>query len=183
MILETRRLVLRDYNKRDATDIAEGLNNMGVSKWLAYVPYPYTRKDAKEWIRRCAEAVRKGKKRTNYDFAIVLKSENRVIGGVGLGNVNRVQGLAGGGIWLNAKYHGHGYGTEALGECIKFAFTKLKLRRIELGFFKGNPTSFRMQKKFGFRVEGMRRKGFRCMADGRLKDEYITGLLKEEWKK
>jgi RimJ/RimL family protein N-acetyltransferase len=38
-----------------------------------------------------------------------------------------------------------------------------------------------MQEKFGYKVEGKRRKAFRCMADGKIKDEYITGLLKDEW--
>jgi RimJ/RimL family protein N-acetyltransferase len=38
-----------------------------------------------------------------------------------------------------------------------------------------------MQKKFGYKVEGLKRKAFRCMADGKLKDECITALLKEEW--
>jgi RimJ/RimL family protein N-acetyltransferase len=39
-----------------------------------------------------------------------------------------------------------------------------------------------MQRKFGFKIEGLRRKGYKCMADGKLKDEYITALLKEDWK-
>ena len=183
MRLETKRLILRDITKADADDLVEGLNNLKISKWLAYVRHPYTRKDAKEWIRRCAKNIRKGKGRTSYDFVIVLKSENKVIGGVGLGEVNRIHGLTGGGIWLNAKYHGHGYGTEALAGCVKFGFTKLKLRRIELGFYRGNRASFRMQKKLGFRIEGIRRKRYRCMADGRVRDECITGLLREEWKR
>jgi len=37
-----------------------------------------------------------------------------------------------------------------------------------------------MQEKFGYRIEGLRRKAFKCMADGEFKDEYITGLLREE---
>jgi len=38
-----------------------------------------------------------------------------------------------------------------------------------------------MLEKFGYQVEGLRRKAFRCLADGRLKDECLTGLLVEEW--
>lgn len=38
-----------------------------------------------------------------------------------------------------------------------------------------------MQEKLGYKIEGLRRKAFVCMADGEVKDEYITGLLKEEW--
>jgi [ribosomal protein S5]-alanine N-acetyltransferase len=40
-----------------------------------------------------------------------------------------------------------------------------------------------MQEKFGYKLEGMKRRAFKCMADGKIKDEYITGLLIEDWKK
>ena len=183
MKIETKRLVLREWEKEDIKDLIEGLNNYEVSKWLAAVPHPYTKKDAEKWIKYCTENAKKGKERNSYDFAIELKSERKVIGGTSLDKINRFQGTAGGGIWINAKYHGQGYGTEAFGERIKFAFNKLKLRRLENGFLKGNASSFKMQKKFGYKIEGRGRKAFRCMADGKIKDEYVTGLLKEEWKK
>ncbi len=182
MKLETKRLILREWKKNDLNDLVEGLNNLRVAKWLAFVPYPYTKKDAEKWIKHCMENANQ-RERNSYDFAIELKSEKKVIGGVSLDKINRLQGTAGGGIWLNAEYHGKGYGSEAFGARIKFAFNKLKLRRLENGFVKGNPSSIKIQKRFGYKIEGMRRKAFRCMADGKIKDEYITGLLKEEWKK
>ncbi len=183
MRLETKRLILREWKEEDINDLVEGLNNLKVSKWLAKAPYPYTKKDAKGWIRFCIENAKKGNARNSYYFAIELKSEKKVIGGVGLERIDKFQGTAGGGIWINANYHGKGYGTEAFGERIKFAFNKLKLRRLENGYLKGNPSSFKMQEKFGYKLEGMKRKAFKCMADGKIKDEYITGLLRVDWKK
>ncbi|MDE1834637.1 MAG: hypothetical protein KGH64_04830, partial [Candidatus Micrarchaeota archaeon] len=53
MRLETKRLILRDWNKNDIDDLIDGLNNYDVSKWLTLVPYPYTKKDAKNWITHC----------------------------------------------------------------------------------------------------------------------------------
>ena len=76
-----------------------------------------------------------------------------------------------------------GYGTEALGALLNFAFNKLKLRRVEAGVFFGNPASGKLLEKFGAKQEGLRRKSNRCKADGKIKDEIIYGLLKEEWKK
>ncbi|MFA5406655.1 MAG: GNAT family protein [Candidatus Nanoarchaeia archaeon] len=181
MRLETKRLILREWTKKDVDDIVEGLNNLAVSKWLAAVPHPYTRKDALEWVSRSLRNARQ-KERIAYAFAIELKSERKVIGGLTLDKINKFQGTAGGGIWLNAKYHGHGYGTEAWGERIRFAFEDLGLRRLDNGYFKGNKASQRMQEQFGYKVEGLRREGFRCKADGKIKDEYTTGLLKKEWK-
>lgn len=102
----------------------------------------------------------------SYKFANELKAEKKVIGGVTLDKINKYQGTAGGGIWINANYHGHGYGAEAFGRRIEFAFNELKLRRLENGFFDGNSSSFKMQERFGYIIEGKRRKAFRCMADG-----------------
>ena len=174
LVIETERLVLRAFKLTDADDIVEGLNNLNVSKWLAFVPYPYTREDAIKYIEDSIN-------NKLYNFAIVLKSENKVIGSTQLSNISEIHGTAGGGIWINEKYHGNGYGTEAWGARIRYAFNELGLRRLENGYFEGNESSFKMQEKFGYKNEGVRRKKFISMATGKVEDEYITGLLKEEW--
>ena len=92
LIIETERLILRPYKLSDVDDIVEGLNNINVSKWLAFVPYPYTLEDAKDYIQKSID--------TNaYNFAIVLKSENKVIGATQLSDISNIHGTAGGGIW------------------------------------------------------------------------------------
>ena len=101
-----------------------------------------------------------GKRIDSYEFAIELKSEKKVIGGLSLNKINNFQGTAGGGIWLNKKYHNKGYGSEAFAERLKFAFNKLKLRRVETGFLKGNKSSFKMLKRMGYKLEGMKREAF-----------------------
>ncbi len=167
----------------DVEDLVEGLNDLKVTRWLAFAPHPYTKRDAVAWVRNCLKNARKRGERDSYEFAIELKAEKKVIGGTSLSGINSFQGTAGGGIWINSKYHDKGYGSEAFEARLRFAFDKLKLRRIENGFFKGNPSSYEMQRKFGYKIEGVRRKGLRCRADGKLRDEIITGLLKEEWEK
>jgi ribosomal-protein-alanine N-acetyltransferase len=181
MRLETERLILREWKRTDIGDLVEGLNNPRVSTWLAFVPHPYTRDDAGSWIRRCVGNARKGKERLSYEFAIELKSEGKVIGGVSLDRISKVHGTAGGGIWLNEKFQGRGYGTKAFGERIRFAFEDPGLRRLENGFLKENPSSLRVQARFGYRIEGVKREAYRCLADGKLKHECITGLLRDEW--
>ena len=181
--LETARLILRHWNPSDIPALVEGLNDLSVARWLAFVPHPYTLEDAGRWIDHCTSAASKPASPAGYEFAIELKSERKAIGGVSLRQISSVHGTAGGGIWLSTKYHGYGYGSEAFGEKIRFAFEDLKLRRLENGFFKGNEASRAMQERLGYQVEGERRQAYRSMADGELKDEVLTGLLKEEWKK
>ena len=181
MKLETNRLILRDWQDNDIDDLTEGLNNINVTKWLAFVPCPYSREDAENWIAYCTNNIKNGNK-NSFEFAIELKLENKVIGGTSVENINIFHGTAGGGIWLNEKYQRYGYGAEAFGEKIRFSFEELGLRRLENGFFNGNIGSQKMQEKFGYKIEGVKRKKYRCMADSEYKDEIITGLLKEEWK-
>ena len=174
IIIETERLILRQWNMDDIDDMVEGLNNINVTKWLAGAPFPYTVKDAESFIKQSIE-------NNLYNFAIVLKSENKVIGGTQLTDISIENGTAGGGIWINENYQGYGYGTEAFGARIKFAFEVLRLRRLENGYFKGNEKSHKMQLRFGYKDEGIRRKRFVSKATGKIEDEYITGLLKDEW--
>lgn len=147
------------------------------------MPHPYTRADAERWIAYCTQLSEHGPDRENYEFAIEQAAQQKAIGGVSLTRVSRLHGTAGGGIWINARFQGQGYGAEAFGEKIRFAFVELQLRRLENGFFKGNQASFAMQQRFGYQLEGERRQAYRCMADGTLKNECITGLLKAEWRK
>ena len=181
--LETKRLVLREWTASDIPDLIEGLNDLNVARWLALVPHPYTMEAAEQWIAYCTGLAEAGKDRSGYEWAIELRSERKTIGGVSLARISRLHGTAGGGIWLNARYQGHGYGLEAFGEKVRFAFEELGLRRLENGYFPGNEASQAMQEKLGYRSEGVRRQAYRCLADGEFKDECLTGLLVEEWRR
>ena len=177
MKIESKRLILRNWEDGDVEDIVDGLNNIEVAKWMAGVPYPYTENDAKQFIEHA-----KGQdENVKISLAIVLKANNKVIGGTEIRNINKKDGTAGGGIWLNEKYQKNGYGTEAFSTRNKYCFEILKLRRIENGYFRGNEKSRRMQLKLGYKDEGIRRKKFLCLATNEYVDECITGLLKEEF--
>ena len=178
MIIESERLILRSWEYEEIDDLIEGLNNINVSKWLAAVPYPYTKKDAEKFIDYAKQLDKDSK---GMMLAIVLKENNKVIGGTSIESINKKDGTAGGGIWLNEKYQKNGYGTEAFSTRIKYAFEVLGLRRIENGYFSGNEKSKNMQHKLGYKDEGIRRKKYLCLATNEYTDECITGLLKEEF--
>ena len=177
MKIESKRLILRNWEDSDVEDIVEGLNNIEVSKWMASVPYPYTENDAKKFI----EYAKSQDENVKISLAIVLKSSNKVIGGTEIRNINKKDGTCSGGIWLNEKYQKNGYGTEAFSSRNRYCFDILGLRRIENGYFKGNDKSHNMQLKLGYKDEGVRRKKLFCLATNEYVDECVTGLLKEEF--
>ena len=96
IILESERLILRPWENEDVNDLQEGLNNLEVSKWLAFVPYPYTTDYARAFINFAQNT-------NDYEFAIVLKEESKVIGGTSLSNISNIHKTAGGGIWISQK--------------------------------------------------------------------------------
>lgn len=177
MILETERLRLRPWSASDMNDLIEGLNNYNVSKWLSRVPYPFTEDHAKKWIDYCASI----DNNNCYEFAVELRSEGKVIGGVTLDRIDWLQGTAGGGIWINERYQRMGYGTEAFSERLRFAFVDLDLRRMENGCFPGNASSQKILYRLGYSVEGIRRQSLICLADGEYRDEIISGLIRADW--
>ena len=178
MEIDGKRIVLRSWKDEDIEDMVEGLNNINVSKWLAAVPYPYTEKDAKDFISKAKQLEQNSK---DLMLAIVLKEDNKVIGGISIENINKKDGTCTGGIWLNEKYQKNGYGTEAFSVRAEYCFEKLGLRRLENGYFANNEKSKKMQEKLGYKNEGIRRKRYLCLATNEYNDECITGLLKEEF--
>jgi len=182
MKLETKRLILRDIETKDAKDIVANVNNLNVSRNLLVVPYPYSMKDAKEWIKDCKKNARKNP-REGYSLGIELKLEKKLIGSIGLHKVNRYQGTAQIGYWLGENYWRKGYMYEAASKVLDFAFNKLKLRRLDIEAFAENRGSNELIKKLGFRYEGTRVKRLRSKADGKIHDEIKYGLLKKDYKK
>ena len=177
MKIESKRIILRSFEDDDIQDLVEGLNNINVSKWMGGVPFPYTESDARYFI----EQAKIQNENMKIALAIVLKENNKLIGGTEIRNINHKDGTASGGIWLNEKYQKNGYGTEAFSARNKYCFEVLGLRRIENGYFRGNEKSRKMQIKLGYKDEGIRRKKFLCLATNEYVDECITGLLKEEF--
>lgn len=78
MKIETERLILREWQLDDVEDIIEGLNDFDTAKNLT-VPFPYKKEQAETFINKHLK-----NDENNYYFAIVLKSENKVIGGTSL---------------------------------------------------------------------------------------------------
>jgi|WetSurMetagenome_2_1015567.scaffolds.fasta_scaffold583321_1 [ribosomal protein S5]-alanine N-acetyltransferase len=182
MELSTKRLVIRDYKKLDLKSLEKNINDLDISRNLLVVPYPYTKKDAEWWISHCKEEMQKSP-RSKYSFAIELKSERMLVGGIGLDKVDLYQGTAEVGYWLGKKYWRQGLMSEALGQVVQFAFEELKLRRIDLNAFVENTASNELAKKFGFVYEGTGRQKVRAKADGAVHDENYYGLLKQDWEK
>jgi len=182
MELKTKRLILRPLKKSDWKDIVEGVGELDVAKMTKSIPYPYTKKDALEWINKNIKKNRK-KEKESYNFALELKSEKKVIGDIDLSKINKFSGTATTGSWINKQYWRKGYITEAKIAVNDFAFNKLKLRKLNSEVFKNNKASNATQKKVGYKLEGIEKEQVRSLSTKEIHDVNLYGLLKEDWRK
>ncbi len=176
MEIITKRLILRPVDKKDASDVVENVNNIKVSKYLAVVPYPYTKKDAYSWIN-------KKKKNDDLTFVIAQKKDNHVIGAIGLHKLDRNVKKAEIGYWLGEKHWGNHIMSEAVEAILKLGFSRLKLNRIDAKVFSENKPSAKLLLKFGFKKEGYLRQSGYSKAANKVYDEIVYALLKSGYKK
>lgn len=118
------------------------LNQREVEQWLAGPPFPYTEKDADEFIANC-------KKESNppeYRFAIELDGVH--IGGIGLHS--SLDNNAWIGYYLDKDYWRKGYGSQALSRILELGFKELNLKMIYAYTFEGNISSQKLLLKHGF---------------------------------
>jgi RimJ/RimL family protein N-acetyltransferase len=178
MRIVTEKLILRPPTLKDADDIAQNANHIEVSRYLALVPYPYSVKDARNFIKLC----RKKAKENPYNFGITLKHSGKLVGMIGFTGLDKFSGKTEVGYWLGKKYWRQGITAEALKAMVKFAFHKLKLVRLQADAFVENKASANLLKKIGFKKEGLKRKSARAKSTGKWHDTYVFGLLRSDVK-
>ena len=76
---------------------------------------------------------------------------------------------------------GKGYMSEGMGLCLRYAFTGLKLHRVEANIQPANADSIRLVKHWGFRREGFSPRYLKV--GGRWRDHEHWALLADEWRR
>jgi ribosomal-protein-alanine N-acetyltransferase len=113
-----------------------------------------------------------------YPFFIVHRTDGILLGGLTLSNIRRGCAQAGSlGYWMGAPYAHRGFMTAAVSALIPFAFSTLRLHRIEAACIPTNAASVRLLEKTGFRREGFARQ-YLCI-DGVWQDHLLYARLRD----
>ena len=75
---------------------------------------------------------------------------------------------------------GKGLGKEAMEAVMKYCFDELKLERLYLDHYTGNPAGY-LYRSLGFKYEGVLRKN--CRKNGVLYDVHLMSILRDEFYK
>ena len=174
--LETERLVLRQMCVSDCFDMFEYACKPEVTKYLSWSPHPsieYT----KNYLNYLKGHYKIG---DFFDWAVVLKSENKMIGTCGFTRFNYNHDCGEVGYVINPKYRGQGIAPEALLEVMSFGFDRLLLNRIEAKYIDGNTPSRRVMEKVGMKFEGIRQE--EMLIKGAYRDIGVCAVLKKDFK-
>ena len=134
-IIETKNYLLRPARLNDAEDMFEYYKQSKVVEYLPMSSHK-TVSDTRRFIKSFfIDNYNQGK---IGHFAVVDKSNNKVIGNIGLNNVYKSDTEGEIGICINPIYWGHDIATELGKEVIKFAFTSTNIKRIVANTYENN---------------------------------------------
>jgi RimJ/RimL family protein N-acetyltransferase len=144
-VMETLHLVLRKFANSDFQDFSELIRDKQASKYAIYDDqFPTDEENLRNILLYFAG--------TDEFFAVELKSENKVIGFIGLNCTDdSTRNL---GFCIHTNYQGNGYAKEAVSELLSYAKHKLNVHRLISGTAKDNIPSVELLKSVGFSITG-----------------------------
>lgn len=170
----TDRLLLRPILLTDAQNLFELVTDEKVLEYLAGIPKYTGVEMAVDYISGKLE--KKYHSKDFYDWAVVLKGENKMIGRISVykqDDERRMTDL----VWyLNADYRNKGYITEAVKAVINHLFA-IGFERIEAFVDVENKASTKVMEKVGMQYEGTLRK-YDVRRDDSLYDAEMWSIIK-----
>jgi len=124
--IETERLLIRPFELSDAKDVQCLAGDRAIANTTLNITHPYEDGMAEEWISAHQPMFEAGEL---SNFAIVLKTTDRLIGAIGLSIVPRFE-RAELKYWIGRPYWKNGYCTEPGRAVIRYGFSVLNLNRI-----------------------------------------------------
>ena len=109
----------------------------------------------------------------------VIEVAGEVVGDCSLHDIDRHNQACEVGISLGRPHWSKGYGQEALGLLVDYAFRHYNMHRVALEVLADDPRAVGCYRKVGFVEEGRLRQ--RDWRDGEYHDVLLMGILDEEW--
>jgi RimJ/RimL family protein N-acetyltransferase len=176
-LLRTERLLLRPFTDAD-TDAIFGLrSNPRVVRYWDAPPWK-ERSQAERFIALCQQTAAAG---SGAHLAVERSAGGGLIGWCHLFNWNPVYRSAKLGYGFDEPVWGRGFGTEAAGALLQWAFDTLDLNRVQSETDTRNTASNHVLEKLGFVREGRLRED--CIVDGEVSDSFVYGLLRRDWQR
>jgi ribosomal-protein-alanine N-acetyltransferase len=122
-----------------------------VSRWLANWPFPFSEDAARQRIRHMQQLAVEGRA---IPFAIVRKTDGRLIGWATVVREKPGSSRASLSYWLGEAFQGHGYMKEVAPAVIREGFRKLNVNKIEAAAQLENLASIALMRACGMVEQG-----------------------------
>jgi len=174
--ITTRRLILRPIVLDDADAILDYRSDELTNKYQAWIPKNID--DVIDFIRnRLAREI--NIKGTWYQFAVILRNSNELIGDIGLHFFDQENKQVELGYTIGRKHQGNGFAKESVSGIIDYLFNKLDKHRIIASIDPENSNSIRLVQSLNFRKEAHFKESI--FSNGIWQDDLIYAILKYEW--
>ena len=167
-------IVLRPFTLADAPRVTELCADAAIAEMTGAIPHPYTHAMAEEWIAALPHPTTLA---TDYDYAVVRREDDVLIGAVGLDA--RPEATDNLGYWIGRPYWGRGHATDAATAMIALGFSCLDLIEMHASHLERNPASGRVMAKCGMRE--MRRE-VRAHRAGEPERFCLWSIDRDEWR-
>lgn len=150
----------------------EWMNDFETTDYIGRSAGVTTLESERKWLERNVE--------NEGMFCIVEKESDKLIGNIGLKNINHLHRTATLGIFIGDKEcRNKGYGTDAIKLLLDYGFNYLNLKNIKLDVFEFNERAKACYEKCGFKEYGRRRKCY--FLNGKYYDRIEMDILAEEF--
>ena len=178
-LLETERLILRRFNRRDVAPLEDAVRAslVDLHEWLPWAHMDYTHDDAVAFVRDSISARKEAKA---FDYAIRSRDNlERHLGNISIWQTSRSGKIGEIGYWIRTDEARQGYATEGTRAMIRVGFQSMGLHKVTLRIAVGNRGSERVAEKLGFAHEGVLRE--ELLIRGNWVDHTLYAMLDREF--
>jgi RimJ/RimL family protein N-acetyltransferase len=148
---------VRPFSDGDAPAFLEAVRESidSLSHWFpTRFHHAFGAYEAEQWVTEAAERWELG---TDYRFGVFDSASNRLLGCVGINNVNRTYGFGNLGYWIRSTSRDRGIASDAVRLVAQIGLSALDFVRLEIFALPSNLPSIRVAEKIGAVREGVAR--------------------------
>ena len=173
--VEGERIYLSPMSIDDAETYATWFADRKTSDGLHSTEKMYSVEGERAWIEN---SIKNGE----YNFAIIKKEDDTLLGNCGISNINHKDRIATVGLFIGEESERNkGFGKEVLSLLLEYGFNVLNFHNIKLDVFSFNKRAIACYEKAGFREYGRRHECY--FLDGKYHDSISMEILEQDYRK
>ncbi|WP_422122179.1 GNAT family N-acetyltransferase [Planococcus sp. X10-3] len=175
---ESARLLIRAPRREDAAHSYEAIKH-SIDSLRPWMPFAQKKPDLKQIEANLIEAAADFQLRKDLRLHFFLKETGEFIGSSGLHRIDWEVRKFEIGYWVDNRFEGKGYVTEAVERITRFAFEELGANRVEIKCDPDNVRSRAVAERLDFKLEGILRNETISRVDNKVRDTCVYSKISE----